>query len=250
MKRFLTMGTVLLLILAVFASGAGLAPSFAKVTDTVPGGNIQYFSSLHLNLTVPTATTGFPFEKLVIRAAHFEDSTYGSYDQMTIYFDLGSRLVPLTVITTSQDAADFAKIAWKNTPIYIPNTPANNVVKISSDELKVERHGNSITADFNPLVSSAKITLHFPNNPTNPTGFYTLYLPAFHVELNKYGGSEHSTFVSLALKQPPLSGYTLESDIMGFNADSALTCAAWNMYGAAGTSAFVVMHGIQTWTPP
>jgi hypothetical protein len=244
MKRLLTIGTVLVLVLAFFASGVGLAPSFAKVTDTVPGGNIQYFSSGHINLTVPIANTGFPFSKLAIKATHFEDSTYGSYDQMTIYFDLGSLgLVPLTVVTTSQDAADFAKLAWKNTPIYIPNL-LNNIVKVSSEDLKVERHGNSISAIFNP---SNMITLNWPISPGSHT-LIPLNLPAFHMEFNKYGGSEHSTFISLALK--PYSGYTLKNDIMGFNSDSAFTCTAWNMYGAAGTSGFIVMHGIQIWTPP
>jgi hypothetical protein len=250
MKKILTGGIIFALVFAVFASVGGVTPALAKVTNTVPGGNIQYFSSGHVDITVPTSTTGFPLSSLSFRLTHFEDSTYGSYDQMTVYMiSPAGSLVPLCVVTTgSQAAADFARLAWKNTPVYIPNTPANNVIQLSSDELKVDRHGNSIAADFNPSTPSAKITLHFPNAPVNPTGFLTLYLPAFHVELNKYGGSVHSAATSTALL--PYSGYTLEADLIGFDANYEFSCTAWNLNNAAGTDGFIAMHGIQIWTPP
>ena len=243
-KKLLTTGTVFALVLAIFVSGAGIVPALAKVTETLPGGNIQYFSGGRIAITVPPSITHFPVtSQLEFHFVDFADSTYGSYDQMGVYFMMPNfGLAPLAIITTSQSGADFNKLAWKNTFVYTPPL-MDNVKVVSSDVLQVERHGNSITVDFNP---STPIPLKMYVPPTFQTSF-TLNLPAFHIELDKYSGSVHSvSYTDLT----SFSGYTLETDIMGFSSNSAFTCAAWNMNRAAGTDSSIVMHGILTWTPP
>ena len=243
-KKLLTTGTVFALVLTIFVSGASTAPALACVADTLPGGHIQYFSVGSIAITVDPSITHFPVtNQLEIHFADFAHSTSGSYDQIGVYFMMpGFGLVPLAIITTSQAGADFAKVAWKNTFVYMPPL-MDNVKVVSHHVLEVEKHGNSISVDFNPLTPIA-LKMYVPQQFTTS---FTLNLPAFHVELYKYGGSTHSvSYTDLT----SFSGYSLKTDVTGFNSHSAFTCAAWNMIRAAGTDSSIVMHGILTWTPP
>jgi len=189
--------------------------------------------------------------KLVIGFSHIEGGNIGTGDNLIISLSSPAYgLFPFAVISTNPDALSNEQTVWSGTPIYInkEGKELNNVKLVSSAELQVVRHGNSITVDFNP---TSPITLKFPALPSWPTPITTLplFLPAFHLELNKEDGSIHEiTSTTLASPTLTLSGYSLENEKMGFNAQSIFTCTAWGNPVVA--DAFITMHGIETATPP
>jgi hypothetical protein len=249
-SKIITITIISVLLLSVFSACAGT--TFAKVTETVPGGNIQYLTRANTTVNIPSTVNfkvgAYQVPRLTIQATFTEESTYSSgHSSMMISIDMGGAFVTTGIITTNAEAANYLRTAFRNTPVYKPGPPIlDNVVVVSDDVLKVDRHGNSITVNFSP---SSPIVLYM-STPTYPTvtAKFPLQIPAFQLQFDKYGGSAHSEFTTSTLV--PYSGFITETKMMGFSSNAEFTCPSWNVYGAAGTSSFITMHGVQYWIPP
>lgn len=242
------------LLLALFLCSFSLLNNsvFAKVTDTVPGGNIQYLTRANATFSVPSTVDfkvgTYQIPRINIQATFTEESTFSSgHSSMLISIHMPAGPVPVGIITTNPDAAGYLRTAFRNLPVYKPGPPIlDNVKVVSEDEFIVDRHGNSITVSLNP---SNPIVLYMstPAYPTNPAK-YPLIIPALEITFEKYGGSLHNDIVSNSLV--PYSGFVTDLSLMGFNANAAFTCQSWGLDKAAGTDAFITMHGVQYWIPP
>jgi hypothetical protein len=223
----------------------------AKVTDTVEGGNIQYLTRANATFSVPTTVDfkvgTYQVPSITIQATYTEESTYSSgHSSMIVSIKMPSGFVPLGIITTNPATAEYLKTAFRNLPVYKPGPPPLNNVKVLSDEeLKVDRHGNSISVTLNPS-NSIIFYMPTPAYPSGPT--YPLQMPALTINFEKYGGSLHNHIVSNSLVQ--YSGFVTDLELMGFNANAALNCQSWGLNNALGTDAFITMHGVQYWIPP
>ncbi len=278
-KKLTVLGALVTVLLVGFASSS-FSAVLAKNVNVPEGETIFYFSGGNTTISVP-ATFHWPTAKLGILATDNIGGNAGTGESLVLTLTITMSGVPTTFpwafITTNPVAAEVQRASFSGTPVYIHKTNSggvmqtlDNIFPVTDEELKVERHGNSITVDFTPL---SPITLQFPNTPfwprnyvmTNPNPppatstippvLYPLVLPAFHLELEKYGGSIHFTSsrtFTTTLPGVVFSGYTLTMEHMGFYADATFTCPTWpapvNMQTAH--DAFVTMHGITTVIPP
>ena len=245
-KRIILVALLTLLVVA-FSSLCSLSPTLAWDINVLSNVKIMYYTGGNVSVS----HNFYIGNKLVIGFSHVEGGNVGTGDNLIVSLSSPTYgLFPFAVITTNPDAVSNEQTVWSGTPIYINKAgkELNNIKLVSDAELQVVRHGNSITVDFNP---ASTLTLKFPALPSWPTPPTTLplVLPAFHLELNKEGGSIHEiTATTLTSTTLALSGYTLENDRMGFNAQSFFICTAWA--DPAATDSFITMHGIETATPP
>ena len=279
MKKLTASGAVLTLFLVTFASTSSFCTVLGKNVNVPEGTSIFYWSGANTTINAPSSfKIGAQPVQISILAFDNLGGSLGTGDTLllTAIIPVSGKptAFPWAIITTNEEAAVVQKQAFKGTPVYITNTVGgadlNNIFIVTKQQLSVARHGNSITVDFNP---TSTITLKFPNTPwwpvpipnpnppptTIPAFLYSLVLPAFHLTVEKYGGSIHTeqskTFESTPIPGfPPivLSGYTLASDTMGFYADATFTCPSWSAPVKVQTAsdAMVTMHGINTVIPP
>ena len=132
-----------------------------------------------------------------------------------------------------------AVVAQVSSTLTIANTKA-----VSDTVLKVERHGNSISAQ---LTTSQAIIYATGVNVGRPAT-----LPAFSVEFSKVGGNVHTQFANYLDPARGLSGYTQIVEASGFDANGLFTCAStrWTTTGTAMTDCAIAMHEISTYIPP
>ncbi len=284
-KKLTVLGALVTVLLVGFASSS-FSVVLAKNVNVPEGETIFYWSGGNTTINVP-ATFHWPTAKIGILATDNVGGNAGTGDSLllTLIVPVTGFPAPVTfpfaLITTNPIAAVVQRAVFSGTPIYIHKTDSNGVMRtlenifpVSEEELKVERHGNSITVDFDPKDT---ITLQFPNTPYWPKDYvtsipnpspppatipytvkpalYPLILPAFHLEFEKYGGSTHFTDSKTFVTTNPdivLSGYTLSFEDMGFYADATFTCPTWPAAVKEQTAhdAFVTMHGITTVIPP
>jgi hypothetical protein len=204
---------------------------------------IDYWSGgmcgIVLPSTWPSGPTGIIKGATIrIDARHHEAGTYGAHDSINIDV-LGSngKWLPLTYFATNSkpDFKNLLKAVFAGMPI--GNFPQNLIVGLTENDLKVQRHGNRITAEL-----LATQTVRWPGS-----GFPTVVIPKFKVELDQVGGSFHDeptdNFASY-------SGYVLYNDLMGFGGTGTLTCSTWNYVNQPVTPVIITMHGITTYVPP
>jgi hypothetical protein len=229
-------------------------PSRGYVTDTVPGGSITYYSRGNVSIDISSLNfrfgNGYLVPKMSIQATTYEASTLDPTDHATLMLQIqindAGVFVPLGIFSTSPETIPFLQNAFKGLPVYKTGPPVlNNIRLVGNSELQVERHGNSISVNFNP-ESTTTLYMSAATYP-NPSTTKPLIIPAFHIDFNKNGGSMHNDFYQTTLR--PYSGYVVHYSFTGFNADASFTSATWGLKNVAGSSAFITMHGIQTWIP-
>jgi len=103
--------------------------------------------------------------------------------------------------------------------------------------LTVDRHGNTVTVNLN-----------------EPQTIYILFmgsfvLPAFSLELSKYGGSIHYTGSTTLVGYGGASGMTIVHDELRFNANAVLSSSGILGVGAQMTDAFLIINGVHTFYP-
>ena len=230
-KKKISISFIFILIAVMTATS--VAPVLAKSFKVPDGVILSYCIG-----GVPTIEDT-PVGKLKITAVDLVDSTAGSGD--FIHIDLwwafpdGSGIfMPLAVIGTNLDRMAFFETLWTGVPAMV-----NNFV-VSDGELKVDRHGNRITASLNMDISCFVLM---------PAPHY-LDKPAFTMELNKVGGSFHGVASTTLDFYSYASGYTIDWDIMGFNANGGLTCPGWSYDVEPMSNCYIRMHYITTCTPP
>lgn len=272
MKKIAAFGAVLTIFLVTFASASTFSVVLGKDVNVPEGTNIFYWSGANTTINAPSSfKIGSSSVNISILAFDNEGGSVGTGDTLlltAIVLVSGKPTsFPWAIITTNEEAAVVQKQAFMGTPVYITNTVGgadlNNIFVVTKQQLSVSRHGNSVTVDFNP---TSTITLKFPNTPWWPKApspipnlLYPLVLPAFHLTVEKYGGSIHAeqsrTFTTTTITgYPPivLSGYTIASETMGFYADATFTCPSWSapVNEQTASNAMVTMHGINTTIPP
>jgi len=217
---------VLFIVLALAASiaVASVVPAFAK---NIPEGvKMDYYTGGQANMARPT---GFPFSvsNLRIMVMETEAATYGTGDSIVLFILFMGDWYPIAHFTTNPnpELLAFIKTLWGNTPAGLKNT-----IWVSEDELKVDRHGNRITASLTEQVIQKQV-----GGVWGP-----VTISAFTMELNKVGGSIHTDY---SVTTPT---YTINLDIMGFNGNGVFT------YGGVDyemTDEVIVMHRINTYVP-
>ena len=197
----------LTLLIVAFGSISSLTTVLARDVNVPSNVKIMYYTGGSVSVN----HNFYIGNKLLIGFSHVEGGNIGTGDNLIISLSSPTYGVfPFAVITTNPDAVSNEQTVWSGTPIYINKAgkELNNIKLVSETALQVVRHGNSITVDFNP---ESPITLKFPALPSWPTPITTipLVLPAFHLELNKEGGSIHEiTATTLTSPTLTLSGYT------------------------------------------
>jgi hypothetical protein len=241
----------LLFVLLAVVSSSAFASVFAKNVDVPEGVKIIYYSRGIANIDVPSGwpTGGQPTTMLRIVATHIEAGNMGTGDTISIYsYNPDSPMgpwVPVALFTTNADALPFYRTVWSGTPVAIPPANPTNSKIVSESMLTVERHGNRIIAE---LKAQQSIMWAKASPPPN---YIPVQIPAFKMELDNVGGSVHPEPTSEKLTgYAGASDYTLNDDVMGFNANGAFTCAVWSYVERSMTDCAIVMHGIRTYVPP
>jgi hypothetical protein len=150
------------------------------------------------------------------------------------------------VTTNLQDVTD-AKNLWSGTLVEFPGqhyvaswVTTDNVKYVPDESFQIERHGNNLYA-----------SLATPQSVQRPTGV-SFNIPAFSLELNKYGDSLHASTDSVLTGYYQASEYTVIEDQMNFNANGAFV-SSWNTNGApisTTATGVVTMQGSLTFYPP
>jgi hypothetical protein len=232
---------ILLLALVLSMMAATIAPAFAKNMHVPEGVSIDYYCGGECVVTLPSnwpAGSGMKGVTIRIDVQHHEEGTYGIHDSLNIdVLGPNGKWLPLTYFTTNTDPVFKNLIKAVYTGLPIGNFPQNLRAGLSENDLKVERHGNQITAELlTPQI------VRWPG-----TGFPTVEIPSFKLELDKVGGSIHwdeiHDFASY-------SKYVIYEDNMGFCGTGALTCSVWNFLNQPVTDCEIIMHGILTYVPP
>jgi hypothetical protein len=232
---------ILLLALVLSMMAATIAPAFSKNMHVPEGLSIDYYSGGECVVTLPStwpAGSGMKGATIRIDVQHHEEGTYGAHESSNIDV-LGSndKWLPLTYFTTNADPDFKNLIKAVYTGMPIGNFPQNLRVGLSENDLKVERHGNQITAElFTPQI------VRWPGS-----GFPTVEMPPFKLELDKVGGSIHWDEVH---DFAGYSKYAIYEDNMGFQGTGALNCSAWSFVDNPVTGCDIIMHGITTIVPP
>jgi hypothetical protein len=244
---------------AILASLVGITTVLGKNLNLPPGAHgISYYSSGHAVIDLPNPLpANYPATatKIYIGVFHDEIPNAGfECDRFYIQFYMkrpGATQYawnPYAEIVANSEMADFLRIFWRGTPIAFDATlygaPAsygtNNVILVSDDVVNVERHGNSLHVN---LAAPQQVKI------ANTAGtFFTL--PALSMELKAYGASTHTESTTVLKGYPGAWGGNYTVEAMGFNANGALTCSAWNLNAAPMSEGSLTMHGIQTFYPP
>ncbi len=249
------------LFLASLMTVANVTPALAKNLNLPDGANkVGYYDAAGLaDIALPTPLpAGYPSSATAMRFsfAHVDTTSDGSsFDNLVVWLYMkptGSQTLvwePFAVITTDQMDATFERTLWHGSFVEFDATlypPApisygtDNVKVVSESALSVTRHGNDVT-----------INLNEPQTLKRPLSASTTFIvPAFSLELNKYGGSMHDLSTHLWAGYPGASGYTMIQDEMSFNANGDFTSIGSTFDGAPVSNGFVIMHGDHTFYPP
>jgi hypothetical protein len=229
---------VLVIVLALTLNIAivSVAPVFAKNMHVSEGVEIAYGSGGEIRV-VPPAGFPFPTSKLLIHVWDLDEATFGSGDSIILLIWMGSPTsgfwYPLAHFTTNLNSMGFFEDLWLGSPAGTKNT-----IYVPDDQLKVERHGNRITASITTQVLQKWI----PTPPPSGAGHWDdVTIPAFTIELTKVGGSIHGEGGGDYLI------YSVYGESTGFNATGVFT------YGAStytlNNECLVKMHMTYTFTP-
>jgi hypothetical protein len=242
----------IVLVLAASMAFAAVAPAFAENLHVPEGAKIFYFTggqSGEINLPSDYPLNQHPWhaDKMRIYALHIEGGNAFMGDEIVVWFHLAGS-PPLNgwaawanfITSDNPDDADWLRQFW----YALPPSDSVNTASIPSDDLVVDRHGNSITVS---LKTPQQMVAHLP---------FTVWpvLPAFDMELNKVDGSVHpEPVVWTNTGLPPVlpgSGWTSIREEIGFNGNGVFTCDDLGYHSAPMTDCFIVMHGIETYIPP
>ncbi len=239
-------------VLAASMAFAAVAPAFAWNLHVSEGAKIFYFTGgksgeINLPSNYPLSQHPWHADKMRIDVWHIDGGNEFVGDEIIVAFHLagaasfsGWAVWANFITSNSPDDVAWLKQFW----YALPPSDSVNTKSIPGDDFVVERHGNSITVN---LKTPQQMVAHIP---------FTAWpvLPAFNMELNKIEGSIHpEPVVWTNTGLPPVlpgSGWTLTTEEIGFNGNGVFTCEDWGYEEAAMTDCFIVMHGIQTYTPP
>ena len=253
--------STILLVLSMLVSTLSILPTSAKNMNIDPSTATVYYinggGEADIDVLSPLPTNYPPsLQKINFRFIHIEIPNEGvSVDTLRVFLYVKMTGAtewswqPFAIITTSAEHAALARAFWKGTLMELdathltPPLPASfstdNVKVVDESQLKVERHGNSVSIIFNAPNLQLK-------RPSGPSVYFTL--PPFSMELSKFGGSVHKTSTTVMTGWTDASGYTYIEDKMGFDANGIFTCTG--LTTGAVSNAFVSLKTTQTFIPP
>ncbi len=203
-----------------------VAPAFAKKMDVPEDGYMAYYSGGEAWVVLDPGV--FPYNSYGFYFTFMEGVTsLGSGDALTLFVWIplsGGYWLPAAFFTTNPDIAAYYEAAWGST------LAASNTIVVPETDLKVDRHGNTITASLTEQVIQRPFM-----------GDLKEYdLPAFTIELTKVGGSIHQD------RSSDMPVGTNNLDIMGFEGNGV-----FNTVGSEYEmqDCLITMHGIQTYVP-
>ncbi len=257
----------LLLILSTTIPTVAITQAFGKNMNLPPGANgIEYLNAGgQVEIPLPplpsSSLPNYPSSATAIRFsfAHVEiPNADSSYDTLLVWLYLiptgspGRVWSPYAYITTNAGELTFLRTFWRGSFIEFdatlfgqPSTGnTDNIMVVSGDVLKVDRHGNDVSVSLNSPQQVRRPLVPIPPGPL----YFTL--PAFSLKLSNYGGSMHFMETTLLTGYPGASGYKMVNEGMGFAANGALTSPTTWLNGAQVQNATVIMNGIHTFYPP
>ena len=202
-KHAKTVAATLLLtmVILIFSQFRSINAENVNVPEDV---KIIYYSRAQGNIEVPAnwPPGGIVTPQLRIVATHIEAGNAGTGDFILIYSYNPAAVippwVPVAFFTNNQDLLTLYRAVWTGTPLA---SPINSKL-VPEDLLKVERHGNDITAEL-----KQQQTIFWPK-ASPPPAYIPVTIPVFKVELDKIDGSLHDE-VTTTLNYPGGSSYTL-----------------------------------------
>jgi hypothetical protein len=213
----------------ILFTASAVAPSNVPPATNMPPSTVGYYNASF------TGAVGVPsignITSMAVTVGHVVQSTIGNnWDVLGVMLSSPQATgTAAAIITNGPDAVLSYQEAFRNgTSLYtIANgvVTINNVFKVGSNELSVQRNGTHMTVDFNP-ASPLAITLPpalFPARNFSAT--WTL--PAFHMDINGYGSSVFTSPYSTTVYP---SGWTQIFDLNSYTANMTFTCPSWNNY--------------------
>ena len=225
---------VVITLVAVLAVTT-VAPAFTKNFNLPEGVGRIYYTGGGGGIAPPPdwPVSANPASEVMFVVSHIEAGSLGSGDTLLVMRTLPTGgWGPMAYFTTNPNALDFAKTLWNGTGA------GWNTFYVPENELKVERHGNTITA-----------SLSVPKDCVTRMGA-VFTIPAFSMELSKVGGSIHTEMTMTLTGYPNASGYTMIDEEMGFDGKGVFTCAAWGYDAEPMINCQIDKHGVQTSYPP
>ena len=244
---------LIIVILPVFST-----PVAAKDVKLPPGADVyvNYFGG-NASINLPAGLPNYPSSATMISfSAYSGGGTVPDHVTLSVqmYMITSNNPIlhwePIAHLTTGDPT--FLTNFWSGTQIAFDATlyglpssyNTNNVIPVSDHVLTAERHGNHLYVN---LKEPQQVQLF--GYPTMPPKFT---LPAFSMELTKYGDSvqfEKAVTLSGFLGA---SSYTLDYTTVGFHATGVFTSTSpgWNYHAAPTTDSFITKQGLQFYYPP
>ncbi len=204
-----------------------------------------YGSGGHVVLQLPQGIPSHP-TTLAVEVFDFgERSTFGAFDVMIIYNFIASRnaFSPVALITDNPnpDFYDFAKKVVLNSAMWNPTSGMLNVFPVTDNELKIEMHGNVLSANLT-IPISITLTAAFGVN---------FILPPTALQFRGFDNAYKDETLTPMLPSPPLSGYLITMDLQ----DKPAWVHLWNTQWTGSTAFFefdgiLYQHVTRTYTPP
>ena len=255
-KKIFSILLSIVLITSVMFALSSATP--AKDMKLPPGADVyvNYFGG-NASINLPAGLPNYPSSATMISFSAFSGA--GTFpDHVTLFVEMymttsknpTMHWEPIAQITTGDPR--FLTNFWSGTQIAFNATlygfpssyNTNNVIPVSDHVLTAERYGNHL---YVSLKEPQQVQLF--SYPTMPP---TFTLPAFRMELTKYGDLvqfEKAVTLSGFLGA---SGYTQDSNVMGYKATGTFTSTSpgWNYHSAPTTESFITKQGLQIYYPP
>jgi hypothetical protein len=214
-KRVLSVGAILALLLAVGISAASIAPALASTT------NHEYISARGL---IVVNIPNHPEIELVCQ--HFDpNSDHGAANALFLFMLTKSgTYAPTAVLSTTQERVTFQQQLFAGYPM------GNNAILVSKCDLQICRIGKTILAYWTVPIKGT-ITGNVPGTAipwSAAIGASSFEIPPGGMILNGYG----TATTSIPPTGPLASGYTIVSHFNTlYNAHATFICPAWHYFG-------------------
>jgi hypothetical protein len=216
MKRNLSVGAILALVLVVAVLAAGVAPVFAASESH------EYISARgSMVINIPN----HPVIQLVCQ--HFGPSSdHGAANTLFLFMKAANGLfVPTAVLSTTQERVTFQQQLFAGYPM------GNNAILVDNCNLQIYRIGKTVLAYWTVPIKGT-ITGNVPHTSipwSTALGASSFEIPPGGMILNGYGSPTTSTATL-----PLASGYTIVShDNMAYTAHATFVSPAWHYFGPA-----------------
>jgi hypothetical protein len=245
------LGTVLALSLAVIIAAAAVIPALAhgNKSDDDKSDSLTTFygSGGNVKLQLPPGDPSHPTDLDFVVFDFDRRSTFGSFDAVIValWVPKLNGYVPVAVVSNSPNPEFFnhAHTVLGGTPPWNPVKGFSNIIQVSDTELKINKHGDVLTAE---LTVPVEIALPFQNLPPFAfLGDLSFTLPPIKIEIRGFD----STFKDEAVSKT-LSGYTITQNTINKPAWVRVWSAPWLGFAPQYTAGTLFMHVTRTYTPP